>query len=362
MMINGRNIGPNHPVYVIAELSANHNQSYDRAIELVEAARRAGADAVKIQTYTPETMTIDCENECFRIGEGTIWEGQTLFELYAQASTPWEWQPKLKVHAEGLGMDFFSTPFDTTAVEFLEQMDVPAYKIASFEAVDVQLIRTVAQTRRPMIISTGMASLQEIEQAVSIARQAGVSDLALLRCTSAYPSRPEESDLRTIPDLAKRFGVVVGLSDHTLGTAVPIAAVALGACIIEKHLTLSRNELGPDSSFSLEPNEFAQMVEAIRIAEKALGSVRYGHCKGETPSLVFRRSLFVVEDVACGEQFTRDNVRCIRPGFGLPPAEIDRILGQTASQAIERGTPMSWDLIESTDRSGDPSGQSDEFR
>lgn len=350
LTIAGRSIGPGHPVYVIAELSANHNQSFDRAQKLIDIAKQVGADAVKLQTYTPDTMTIDCTNEYFRIGKGTIWEGKTLYELYSEAATPWEWHADLKDHTERLGLDFFSTPFDITAVEFLEGLDVPAYKVASFEVVDLRLIQAIAETGKPMIISTGMASREEIEQAVVMARRAGSTDLALLRCTSAYPSRPDEADLRTIPDLARRFDVVAGLSDHTLGIAVPVAAVSLGAYIVEKHLTLSRSDPGPDSAFSLEPQEFARMTEAVRIAEEALGSIRYGHCEGEVPSLAFRRSLFVVEDVKQDERFTTENVRCIRPGHGLAPAEIEEILGRRASRNIERGTPISWDLVEASDR------------
>jgi len=345
MTIAGRGIGPDHPVYVIAELSANHGQDYGRAEELVQAAAEAGADAVKLQTYTPDTMTIDCDADAFRI-KGTIWDGRTLYELYEEAYTPWEWQPKLMDLAASLGISLFSTPFDATAVEFLEEMGVAAYKVASFELVDLPLIGKIAATGKPVIMSTGMATREEIRQAVTVARNAGAKEIALLRCTSAYPALPEEADLRTIPDLAESYSAVPGLSDHTLGIAVPVAAVALGACIVEKHFTLSRSEPGPDSAFSLEPDEFKHMVDAIRTTGVALGTVRYGPRDGELPSKVFRRSLFVVEDIRRGEPFTHQNVRSIRPGHGLPPASIVDVLGRRAAANITRGTPLTWDLVD----------------
>ncbi|MGD0536276.1 MAG: pseudaminic acid synthase [Verrucomicrobiota bacterium] len=343
--VGERQVGPGQPCYVIAEMSANHNQSFDVAVQIVRAAREAGADAVKLQTYTPDTLTIDCPSELFRIGKGTIWEGKNLYQLYGEAFTPWEWQPKLKQIAGDLGMDCFSTPFDTTAVDFLEAMNVPAHKIASFELVDLPLIRRVARTGRPVIMSTGMATLAEIDEAVRAFREAGGAQLALLKCNSAYPAPPEEMNLRTIPHLAAAFGVPVGLSDHTLGTAVPVAAVALGACIIEKHFTLSRVEPGPDSAFSLEPPEFKAMVDAVRQTEKALGSVRYEPSEKERASRVFRRSLFVVEDMKAGEVFTGQNVRSIRPGYGMPPRFLGEVLGAVARRDIPRGTPLSWDLL-----------------
>jgi len=346
MRIGSRRIATGEPVLIVAELSANHHQSLETAIEMIEAAHKAGADAVKVQTYTPDTMTIDCAAEHFRIGKGTPWEGRTLYDLYAEAYTPWKWQPELKRAANDRGLIFFSTPFDITAVDFLEDMGVPVYKVGSFELIDLPLIEKIAATGKPMILSTGMASREEIGQAVAAARGAGPLEIALLRCTSAYPARPEEADLRTIPDLCTEFGVVPGLSDHTLGIAVPVVAVALGACIVEKHFTLSRSEPGPDSSFSLEPEEFSDMVEAIRTTEKALGTIRYGSREGEVPSLVFRRSLFVVEDVERGESFTPQNVRSIRPGHGLPPADIVRVLCSRAASDIKRGTPLTWDLVE----------------
>lgn len=340
-----RQIGPDAPVYIVAELSANHHQDFDQAVKLVEAARWAGADAVKLQTYTPDTMTIRCDLPPFRIGKGTIWEGKNLYDLYGEAYTPWEWQPRLKQIAEGLGLQCFSAPFDATAVDFLEEMGVPCYKIASFELVDLALIRKVASTGKPLILSTGMASLGEIDEAVRTARAAGATDIALLRTNSAYPAPPGEMNLRTIPHLAETFGVPVGLSDHTLGIAVPVAAVALGACIIEKHFTLSRNIPGPDSAFSLEPAEFKQMVEAVRVAQEALGRVRYETTRTEKASTVFRRSLFVVKDVPAGEILTEESVRAIRPGVGLHPRHLPEVIGRRAARDIPRGTPVDWSLL-----------------
>jgi len=343
--IGSRNVGPEEPVYIIAELSANHSQDYDQAVQLIKAAKEAGADAIKLQTYTPDTMTIDCDNEYFRIGKGTIWEGKNLYKLYKEAYTPWEWQPRLKEIANELCMDLFSTPFDKTAVDFLEKMDVPAYKIASFELVDIPLIQYVAKTGKPMIMSTGMATLAEIDEAVTAAREAGCKELALMKCTSAYPAEPAEMNLRTIPHMAASFAVPVGLSDHTLGIAVPVAAVALGACIVEKHFTLSRNILGPDSLFSLEPDEFKAMVDAIRTTEKALGKISYEVTEHEAASRIFRRSLFVVQDMKAGETFTTENIRSIRPGYGLHTRFNEDVIGRKTSQKIPRGTPLKWRLI-----------------
>jgi pseudaminic acid synthase len=338
--IKNRLIGTQSGSYIIAEMSANHRQSFEIALELIKAAKQAGADAIKLQTYTPDTLTISSHRPDFLIGKGTSWEGRNLYELYREAFTPWEWQPKLKSEAEKLGMDCFSTPFDDTAVEFLQGMDVPAYKIASFELVDSGLLRKVAATGKPVIMSTGMATLAEIDEAVRTLREAGCTQLALLKCTSAYPSMPVDMNLRTIPHLAEAFLVPVGLSDHTLGIAVPVAAVAIGACIIEKHLTLCRSDGGPDAAFSLEPAEFRAMVDAVRIAEKALGKVNYKMSEKEQASRVFRRSLFVVKDMKAGEKFTSENVRSIRPGHGLPPKIIDEILGRTATIDIAKGTPL----------------------
>lgn len=344
--INDRIIGPGQPVYIIAEMSANHNQSFDQAVKIIHNAKESGADAVKLQTYTPDTITIDCDNEYFRIGKGTIWAGRTLYDLYKEAYTPWEWQPKLKKIANDLGLDLFSSPFDHTAVNFLEKMDVPAYKIASFELVDLPLIRQVAQTGKPILMSTGMATLAEIEEAVHTAQAAGATQIALLKCTSAYPAPPEEMNLRTISHLSEAFQVPVGLSDHTLGMAMPIAAVALGACIIEKHFTLSRSIPGPDSSFSLEPHEFKTMVEAIRTTEKSFGSVSDAVTEREAASRSFRRSLFVVQDMKAGDIFSEENVRSIRPGFGLPPKYLDTLLGKQVKEDVKKGTPVCWDLMQ----------------
>jgi len=345
LRIDGRPIGPGCPVYVIAELSANHNQDFEQAAKLIEAAKGAGADAIKLQTYTPDTITIDCNNEYFPIGKGTMWEGRTLYELYKEAYTPWEWQPKLKKIANDLGMGMFSTPFDKTAVDFLEKMDVPAYKIASFELVDIPLIKYVTQTAKPLIMSTGMATLAEIDEAVTTARAAGCKEIALLKCTSAYPADPAEMNLSTIPHMAQAFGVPVGLSDHTLGIAVPLVAVSLGACIIEKHITLSRTIPGLDSAFSLEPKEFKEMVDSIRTAEMALGRVCYNMADKERASFVFRRSLFIVKDIRKGEIFTNENVRSIRPGYGLPPKYFDILMGLKVSRDVKKGTAVSWELV-----------------
>jgi pseudaminic acid synthase len=338
-------IGPGFPSYVIAELSANHNQDFEQAVRIIEAAKNAGADAVKLQTYTADTITIACDREEFRISGGTLWDGRNLHDLYGEAYTPWEWQPRLKKVAEDLGMDLFSSAFDATAVDFLEEMGVPAHKVASCELVDLPLIRRMARTGKPLILSTGMATIEEIDEALKTARSSGATQIALLKCTSAYPAPAEEMNLRTIPEMERRFGVPVGLSDHTMGIAAPVAAVALGACILEKHLTLSRATPGPDRGFSLEPQEFKAMVEAVRTAEKALGEVHFGLSGKEEASRVFRRSLFVVQDMKKGEVFTPVNVRSIRPGFGLHTRHLEEVLGKRAVRDVDRGTPLSWDLV-----------------
>ena len=343
--IGKRRIGPGCPVYCIAEVSANHNQEFSQAIRIIEAAKEAGADAVKLQTYTPDTMTIESQQEQFRVGGGTLWDGRTLYELYGEAYTPWDWQPKLKKAANDLDMDLFSSAFDDTAVDFLENMGVPAHKLASFELVDIPLLRKMARTGKPLIISTGMASLQEIEEALAAVREVGAKQIALLKCTSAYPAPPEEMNLKTIPEMVRRFHIPVGLSDHTMGVAAPVAAAVLGANILEKHLTLSRSTPGPDSAFSLEPDEFKAMVESVRVAEKALGEIHFGLSEKERSSRVFRRSLFVVKDVKQGEFFSSSNVRSIRPGYGLHTRHLDEVLGKRATRDIERGTPLSWDLV-----------------
>jgi len=342
--ISGRKIGPGQPVYIIAEMSANHGHDLNQARAIIQAAKDAGADAIKLQTYTPDTMTIDVDNRWFRIGAGTLWEGRKLYELYGEASTPWEWHAELKACAEQLGLHCFSTPFDATAVAFLEGLNVPAHKIASFEVTDLPLIRRVAATGKPVIMSTGMATLAEIHEAVTAFREAGGGPLALLKCTSAYPAPESEINLATLRHLAAAFGVPVGLSDHTLGVAIPAAAVALGACIIEKHFTLSRDLPGPDSKFSLEPDEFKAMVRAVRATEQAIGTVNYAVTEKEQASRVFRRSLFVVQDMQAGESFTETNVRVIRPGYGLAPKHLPVVLGRRAAQAIPRGTPLDWKL------------------
>lgn len=342
--IGKRRIGQGCPVYVIAEMSANHNGDFDQAVKILHAAKEAGVDAVKLQTYTPDTITIKSDAPEFRIN-GTIWEGRVLYDLYSEAYMPWEWQPKLKEIANDLGLDLFSTAFDPTAVDFLEEMGVPVHKVASFEIVDIPLIEKMARTGKPLIISTGMATLAEIDEAVSAAKGAGASQIALLKCNSAYPAPLEEMNLCTIPHMAEGFGLPVGLSDHTLGIAAPVAAVTLGACIIEKHFTLSRDFPGPDSAFSIEPHELKTIVEAVRAAEKTLGKVYYGVSEKEAKSRVFRRSLFVVKDVKAGEIFTEDNVRSIRPGHGLPPKFLKEVVGKKASCDIKRGTPLSWSHI-----------------
>ena len=333
------------PIYIVAELSANHGGSLEHAAKTIRAAAKAGANAVKLQTYTADTLTIDCDNQYFRIGGGTVWDGKTLYNLYKEAYTPWEWHADLKKVAEECGLDFFSTPFDETAVDFLEELEVPCHKVASFELVDIPLLRKVGSTHKPVIMSTGMASEEEIHEAVETLRKAGCTDLTLLKCTSSYPAEPKDANLLTIPDMAAKFGCPVGISDHTIGIAVPVAAVGLGICMIEKHFTLSRADGGPDSSFSLEPAEFKEMVEAVRLAEQALGTICYGGTASEAKTKVFRRSLFAVKDIKAGELFTTENVRSIRPGYGLLPREFDRVLGSTAACDIIRGTPLSIQLI-----------------
>lgn len=344
MTIDGRPIGDGHPVYVVAEISANHLKDLSRARALIEAAAAAGADAVKLQTYTPDTITLDAAGPHFVI-EGTLWEGKTLHALYGEAYTPWSWHGELFALARSLGITCFSSPFDPTAVDLLESLGAPAYKVASFELVDLPLLRRIGATQKPIILSTGMAELFEIDEAVRTVRAHSTAPMALLRTSSGYPAAPEEMDLATIPHLSEAFEVVAGLSDHTLGIAVPVAAVALGAKIIEKHLTLSRADGGPDAAFSLEPQELTRMIEAVRVAERAIGRVRYGPTERERPSLAFRRSLFVVEDVPAGAPFTETNVRSIRPAAGLHPRHLPLVLTRRAARDIARGTPLTWELI-----------------
>ncbi len=339
-------IGKDNRVFIIAELSANHNQNYDIAVQSIKAIKDCGADAVKLQTYTPDTLTIDSDKDYFKIQQGTIWDGTTLYQLYQKAYTPWEWQPKLKKLADELGLICFSSPFDKTAVDFLEQMKVPAYKIASFEIVDLPLIEYVASKGKPIIISTGIATKDEIKEAVDVCRKTGNDQIALLKCTSEYPASIEDANLKTIPAMAKRFNVVVGLSDHTLGTIVPLASTAIGAKIIEKHFILDKRLGGPDAVFSLEPQEFKNMVDGVRQVEKSLGKISFELTEKIKKSRSFARSLFIVKDMKAGERFSDENVRSIRPSTGLPPKYLKEILGKKAKRNIERGTPLSWDLIE----------------
>ena len=341
--IAGRSIGADQPPYIVAEMSGNHNGDIARALALIDVAAEAGADAVKLQTYTADTITIDHDGPGFRI-EGGLWNGRSLHELYDEAHTPWDWHPALFEHGRKRGITVFSAPFDATALELLESLDAPAHKIASFEAIDLPLIARVAATGKPLIISTGVADLDEIGEAVATARNAGCDELLLLHCVSGYPTPAEEINLATISDL-QRFGTMVGLSDHTMGTAVPVAATALGAVLIEKHFTLARADGGPDAAFSLEPDELATLVRDTHTAWSAIGTADYTRKPSEIGNATFRRSLYVVADMAAGELFTEENTRSIRPGFGLPPKELPAVLGCHAARDISRGTPLSHDLI-----------------
>lgn len=340
-----RTIGPGNPVFIIAEISGNHNQSYEKAKKIIDAAINAGVDAIKLQTYTQDTLTIDCDNKYFQIKVNDAWKGQTLYSLYKKAHTPWEWQPKLKKYAEKKGVLTFSTPFDNTAVDFLEKMDVELYKVASFEIVDIPLLKKIGKTKKPVILSRGMASKDEIKLAVKTLKESGCSQVAVLHCVSSYPAIPEQMNLATIPDIAKKFKVVSGLSDHTLGITIPIASVSLGASIIEKHFTLSRSEGGPDAGFSLEPDELKQLVQSVREVEKAIGKPSYIIEKKEAENIIFRKSLFVVENIKSGEKFTEKNIRSIRPGYGISPKYYTKIIGKEAKKNIKRGTPLSRPLI-----------------
>lgn len=340
--IGDRKVGAGQPAYIMAELSANHGQNYEEAERLVLAAKECGADAVKIQTFTPETMTLDHDGAEF-MAKSPAWRGRKLYDLYQEAYLPWEWQPRLREYAQKIGIELFSSPFDASAVDFLETMNVPAYKIASFEFNDIPLIKKVARTGKPIIMSTGMANLAEIGEALSAARGEGANEIGLLRCISAYPAPAAHMNLRTIPNMAETFHVVAGLSDHTLGSTVALVAVAQGAKIIEKHLTFSRETKTLDGSFSLEPQEFKAMIEAIREAEEALGEVHYGPSKADSYNVSSRRSLYAASDIQAGEVITSENVKCIRPGYGLEPKYFERILGKKAIAAIPRGTPISWD-------------------
>lgn len=344
IFIGNKKIGIDEPTFIIAELSGNHNQSYDRAVKLIEAAKEAGADAVKLQTYTPDTITIDCDNKYFQINQETIWDGTTLYKLYKEAYTPWDWQPKLKKIAEDLGLICFSSPFDLTSIDFLESIDVPAYKIASFEINDIPFIKKIASKNKPIIISTGVAYMNDINDAIKACD--GNSQIILLKCASAYPTPYEDINLKTIPNMAETFDCIVGLSDHTLGNEVAVAAVALGAKVIEKHMTLRRADGGPDAEFSMEPEEFKHMVECIRNVEKALGKVTYDLTYKQKKSREHSRSLFVVENIKTGEEITANNVRSIRPNFGLHTKYYYDILGKKAKCDIVKGTPLRWDMVE----------------
>lgn len=343
--IDGRAIGPDEPPYVIAELSANHNGRMETAMRIIEEAHKAGADAVKLQTYTPDTITLDADSEDFRI-EGGLWGGRTLYDLYREAHMPWEWHAPLFEHARELGITIFSSPFDSTAVDLLEELDAPAYKIASFEAVDLPLIEYVARTGKPMIISTGMADAAEIQEAIDAARSGGCKELAILRCVSGYPAPASDYNLRTIPDMQRRFGVLTGLSDHTLDNTTAIASVALGACIIEKHVTLNRDGGGPDDSFSLVPGELADLCKGARTAWRALGRVDYGRKSSEIGNAKFRRSLYLVKDLAAGDVVTSDAVRSVRPGFGAPPKYLDQVIGRRLRAPQKANTPLLFENLE----------------
>lgn len=343
--ISGFEIGEKSSTFIIAELSANHGHDINIAKQTIKAAKEAGADAIKIQTYTADTLTIDCDNDYFKLSSGTIWDGRTFYDLYSEAYTPWEWQKELMEYANELGLLFFSTPFDKTAVDFLEELNVPVYKVASFEIMDIPLIEYIASKGKPVIMSTGVASLSDIEEAVKACKRIGNDQIILLKCTSSYPAKIEDANLNTIPNMKETFGVEVGLSDHTLGITVPVVSIALGAKVIEKHFILDKLIGGPDASFSLEPKEFKQMVEAVRDAEKALGKVDYSMTDKKRNSRLFGRSLFVVKDVKVGEIFTEENVRSIRPSNGLAPKCLKEIVGKVAKMDIRRGTPVSWDII-----------------
>lgn len=343
--MNSRRIGDGEPAYIIAEMSANHAGSMERALEMIHVAKEAGADCVKIQTYTADTLTIDCHNKYFDITKGT-WEGENLYSLYKKAYTPWEWQPKLMEEAKKAGIDFLSTAFDNTSVDFLEEMGIAFYKVASFELVDIPLLKYIASKKKPVIFSTGMGTLEEIEEAIEAVYSQGNKEIAILKCSSAYPAKSEEMNLNTITDMRERFKVPVGLSDHSLGSFSAATAVAMGACIIEKHFCISREIENPDAAFSMEPQEFREMVQAVREVEKAKGKVFYGISKQEESNAGFRRSLFAVKDIAKGEALTPENVRSIRPAYGLAPKHYEEIMGKHTKRALLKGTPLAWEDID----------------
>ncbi len=344
MKIANRKINDDNPVFIVAELSANHNGSLDIAKKTIKAAKQAGADAIKLQTYTPDTITIDCDNKYFQIKEG-LWKGKTLYNLYKEAYTPWEWHKELFEVAHNEGLVCFSSPFDKTAIDLLESLNTPAYKIASFEITDIPLIKIAASKGKPMILSTGIATDKDIQLAIDTCKSVGNEQIVLLKCTSAYPAPIEEANLAMIPDLKKRFEVIPGLSDHTLGIVVPIMSVAFGAKVIEKHFILDKSIGGPDAAFSLDKDEFTQMVKAVREAEKAIGKIDYNLTEKQKKGKQFTRSLYVVQDIKAGERFTEDNIRSIRPGYGLHPKYYNEILGKKTSKDIERGTPLNWSLV-----------------
>jgi len=343
--IGGFTINDQSKTFIIAELSANHGHDINIAKKTIKAVKDSGADAIKVQTYTADTLTIDCDNEYFKLNSGTIWDGRTLYDLYSEAYTPWEWQKELKEYANSIGLIFFSSPFDKTAVDFLEELNVPAYKVASFEIRDIPLIEYIASKGKPVIMSTGVATLSDIEESLNACRRKGNNQIILLKCTSSYPAKIEDANLKTIPNLKNTFGVEVGLSDHTPGITVPVVSIALGAKVVEKHFILDKSIGGPDSSFSLEPQEFKEMVDSVRSAEKALGKVDYSMNEMKKNSRILGRSLFVIEDIKAGEKFTEKNIRSIRPGYGLHPKYYNEILSKIATKNIQRGTPLSWEDI-----------------
>lgn len=344
--IGKKAVGEGAPAFIVAEISGNHNQDFPRAVEIIHAAKEAGADAIKLQTYTADTITIDCDAPCFQINEGTVWDGMTLHQLYREAYTPWEWQPRLMEEANKLGMECFSSPFDFSSVDFLEEMKVPAYKIASYEINDIPLIRKVARLHKPIIFATGIAYAEDIRLALEVCQEEGNEDIILLKCVSSYPTPYEEVNLRVIPTLAATYDCLTGISDHTMGTIVSAGSIPLGAKMIEKHLTLKRADGGPDSSFSMEPEEFAKLVQEVRILEKALGSSEYTLTETQKLEHGGSRSLFVVKDIRAGEALTPENIRSIRPGDGLHTKHYEEVLGKTAKIDLKKGTPLAWEQIQ----------------
>ena len=346
IQIGDRWVGEGEKTFIVAEVSANHLQDFERAKSIIKAAKEAGADAVKLQTYTPDTITLNCDNSYFQITQGTIWDGTTLYKLYEDAYTPWEWQPKLMQYAKELGVECFSSPFDPTAVDFMQEMNMPAYKVASFEINDIPLIRKIAKIGKPIIFATGIAYLEDIERALQVCKEEGNDQIVLLKCTSTYPSPYEDMNIKVIPNMATVFNCITGLSDHSMGTAVAVGSVALGAKMVEKHLTLKRADGGPDAAFSMEPDEFAKMVDEIRIVEKALGKVTYELTEKQKKSREDGRSLFITKDIEKGEMFTSDNVRSVRPAFGMHTMYYDEILGKKAKTDLKMGTPLDWKYID----------------